>query len=236
MENINAIDLGLPSGLLWADRNIGAESPEDSGLYFQWGDTQGYTKEQIVSDSDDAKFFYEFDYKFFVEGEDEFDCNMSKYNDTDGKNVLDLEDDAAHILIGGNWRMPTKKDFEELVSNTDIFVVLDNGEEVKAKILDVEIVYVSIYFEWEKRLGENFKGIKFCKINDNSVYIFVPAAGVACIGSVHHIGQCCCLFSSSVENTYCESAWNFGAATDGGGVDFAEVRYNGNQIRGVLNK
>ena len=194
MENINAIDLGLPSGLLWADRNIGAESPEDSGLYFQWGDTQGYTKEQIVSDSDDAKFFYEFDYKFFVEGEDEFDCNMSKYNDT------------------------------------------DNGEEVKAKILDVEIVYVSIYFEWEKRLGENFKGIKFCKINDNSVYIFVPAAGVACIGSVHHIGQFCCLFSSSVENKHCESAWNFGAATDGGGVDFAEVRYNGNQIRGVLNK
>lgn len=35
------VDLGLPSGLKWADRNIGATSPEDYGLYFQWGDTVG---------------------------------------------------------------------------------------------------------------------------------------------------------------------------------------------------
>ena len=42
-----AVDLGLPSGLLWADRNVGATSPEDAGLYFAWGDTVGYTAEQI---------------------------------------------------------------------------------------------------------------------------------------------------------------------------------------------
>lgn len=41
------IDLGLPSSLLWVDRNIGASSPEESGLYFHWGDTQGYTAEQV---------------------------------------------------------------------------------------------------------------------------------------------------------------------------------------------
>jgi hypothetical protein len=39
------VDLGLPSGLLWADRNVGAISEYDYGLYFQWGDTKGYTKE-----------------------------------------------------------------------------------------------------------------------------------------------------------------------------------------------
>ena len=44
MEKTNTIDLGLPSGLLWADRNIGAENPEGAGLYFQWGDTVGYKK------------------------------------------------------------------------------------------------------------------------------------------------------------------------------------------------
>ena len=38
-----AIDLGLPSGRLWADRNVGAEKETDYGLYFQWGDTVGYT-------------------------------------------------------------------------------------------------------------------------------------------------------------------------------------------------
>lgn len=46
-DSYKAIDLGLPSGILWADRNIGAATPEDSGLYFQWGDTQGYTAEQV---------------------------------------------------------------------------------------------------------------------------------------------------------------------------------------------
>lgn len=45
-----AINLGLPSGKLWADKNIGAATPEDSGLYFQWGDTQGYTAEQVGSE------------------------------------------------------------------------------------------------------------------------------------------------------------------------------------------
>ena len=44
------VDLGLPSGLLWADRNIGASSPEDYGLYFQWGDTVGYTADQVGKD------------------------------------------------------------------------------------------------------------------------------------------------------------------------------------------
>lgn len=41
------VDLGLPSGTLWADRNIGAASPEDAGLYFQWGDTQGWRRDQV---------------------------------------------------------------------------------------------------------------------------------------------------------------------------------------------
>ena len=38
---IKMIDLGLPSGRLWADRNVGAEKPEDYGQYFMHGDTEG---------------------------------------------------------------------------------------------------------------------------------------------------------------------------------------------------
>ena len=42
------VDLGLPSGLLWATCNVGASSPEQAGLYFAWGETTGYAAEQIT--------------------------------------------------------------------------------------------------------------------------------------------------------------------------------------------
>ena len=92
-----AIDLGLPSGILWADRNIGAATPEDAGLYFQWGDTQGYTTEQ-VGDGEGLKAFSWADYKFSIDGSS---SNFSKYNASDSKTVLDLEDDAARVNMGG---------------------------------------------------------------------------------------------------------------------------------------
>lgn len=41
------VDLGLPSGTLWATCNVGASKPSEYGLYFQWGDTKGYTKDQV---------------------------------------------------------------------------------------------------------------------------------------------------------------------------------------------
>lgn len=44
------VDLGLPSGTLWAKMNVGAKSETDAGLYFAWGETQGYTAEQVGVD------------------------------------------------------------------------------------------------------------------------------------------------------------------------------------------
>ena len=44
------VDFGLPSGTLWATCNVGASKPSDTGLYFQWGDTKGYTAEQVGKD------------------------------------------------------------------------------------------------------------------------------------------------------------------------------------------
>lgn len=143
MEKINTIDLGLPSGLLWADRNIGAESPEGAGLYFQWGDTIGCEKEQIGRREKGLRQCNFDNYKFFVEGdgEDEFDCIMTKYNDTDGKQVLDLEDDMVHAMLGDNWRTPTMDDFIELIQNTDLYIVLKSGEEIKG---NYEVNYPSL--------------------------------------------------------------------------------------------
>lgn len=95
------VDLGLPSGTLWAKMNAGAESETDTGLYFAWGETQGYTAEQVGVD----KQFSWSDYKFNPSGDG---STFTKYNLTDNKVVLDAEDDAAAVNMGGEWHMPTK--------------------------------------------------------------------------------------------------------------------------------
>ena len=103
------IDLGLQSGTLWATCNVGASKPSDVGLYFQWGDTSGYTADQVGKD----KQFTWNDYKFSIDGSD---SNFSKYN-TAGA-TLELMDDAAHANMGGDWHMPTPEQIEELIDNT----------------------------------------------------------------------------------------------------------------------
>lgn len=105
------VDLGLPSGTLWAKCNVGAEAETEYGLYFQWGDTQGYTADQVGTD----KAFTWNDYKYgSYDLTDTINYGMTKYNATDGETVLDLEDDAAHVNMGGEWRIPTKEQFLEL--------------------------------------------------------------------------------------------------------------------------
>ena len=96
------VDLGLPSGLKWASCNVGASKPEEFGLYFAWGETEGY--EIGKSPSWD-------DYKFGT-----LDA-LTKYNEADGLTVLELEDDAAY-QSDNTCRMPTKADVKELIANT----------------------------------------------------------------------------------------------------------------------
>lgn len=100
------VDLSLPSGTLWATENI--KDSNGNNLYFTWGDTQGYAASQVGTD----KNFSWDDYKFGTSD------NLTKYNSTDGKTILDSEDDAATVLWGENWCMPTKEQFQELVANT----------------------------------------------------------------------------------------------------------------------
>ena len=108
------IDLGLPSGTLWADKNVGAEKPEDFGLYFAWGETEGY------SGITENKGFYWGDYKLCSGGSSD---TLTKYNNNsltgvvDNLTVLEQVDDAAY-QVDNSCRMPTKSDFEELTTNT----------------------------------------------------------------------------------------------------------------------
>ena len=91
-------------GLKWATMNVGANSVTDIGLYFQWGDTQGYTANQ-AGDGEGQKYFGVDDYIYY---NDEY---FTKYNETDGKITLDLTDDAVNAAWGSQWRMPTVSEF-----------------------------------------------------------------------------------------------------------------------------
>ena len=109
-EKVTAIDLGLPSGTLWADRNVGAKSQYDYGLFFSWGNTKGYRPN--TGDMDWGDFDNAFDCKF----------TSDEYAKTPGAKLeddIDLEHDAAHINMGEHWKMPTAEQFQELYDNCD---------------------------------------------------------------------------------------------------------------------
>ena len=112
-EKEGYVDLGLPSGTLWAICNIGASKPEENGDYFAWGETKGYKSGK--------KNFSWKNYKWSGSrnrnGVLTKYCNDGKYGKkgfTDDKKELDLEDDAAYVNWGSNWRIPSKAQTEEL--------------------------------------------------------------------------------------------------------------------------
>lgn len=92
------VDLGLPSGLLWAETNIGAETFADDGDYFAWGETASKSSYSWLK------------YKY-----GQSSSNITKYNEADRKTVLDKEDDAAYVNWGSSCRLPTVAEFCELV-------------------------------------------------------------------------------------------------------------------------
>jgi hypothetical protein len=98
------VDLGLPSGTLWATCNLGATSPEEYGDYFAWGEVE-------------PKEVYDWSTYKWCNGAD---STLTKYcidgacGIVDNKTVLDPEDDAAYVNWGPSWRMPTMEQLLEL--------------------------------------------------------------------------------------------------------------------------
>ncbi len=127
------IDLGLPSRTLWATYNIGALLPEEGGNFFAWGETES---------KDD---FAENEYHFYQDGV------VDKYSMSEGKNILDPEDDAATQNWGDDWCMPSVEQALELNDET----------------------YVTQ--EWTQ-IG-NMYGLKITSKTFPENYIFLPAAG-----------------------------------------------------------
>ena len=97
----NCVDLGLPSGLLWAKSNMGTTVPTEIGDYYAWGETSPKKK------------YHGNNYKHYTGS----DLDIKKYNEKDWKTVLELEDDAANANLGVGYRIPTREDWEELLDN-----------------------------------------------------------------------------------------------------------------------
>ena len=103
------VDLGLPSGTLWAETNIGASTPYEIGYYLAWGETK-------------AKTIYSWDtYKWGNT------TNITKYNSKDNKATLDTTDDAASACWGKKFHTPTRIEFQELIDKCEWAWVLDNN-------------------------------------------------------------------------------------------------------------
>ena len=131
------VDLGLPSGTLWATCNIGANSPEDYGDYFAWGETE-------------TKSFYSWGtYKWMESGQSSFEY-INKYTFEDdqtsgtwyygtrfvGDGITELEpgDDAATSCWGSDWRMPSKDQFDELMDERYITTTWTKQNGVAGRI------------------------------------------------------------------------------------------------------
>jgi len=108
-NNHGYVDLGLPSGTMWATMNVGASSPEDYGNYYAWGETE-------------PKEIYNTDTYRYHDGTD-----FTKYNDSDGLTTLEPSDDAATVNWGDGWEMPTHDEFIELIENCDTTLASQNG-------------------------------------------------------------------------------------------------------------
>ncbi|MCR5547264.1 MAG: leucine-rich repeat domain-containing protein [Bacteroidales bacterium] len=116
-----AVDLGL--SVKWANINIGATSPEEYGGFFAWGETEpkyDYSWGTYKLCNGDAHKLTKY---CPVDRADYWDGTGTP----DGKTVLDPEDDAAHVNWGGNWRMPTDAEWEELKDNCTWTLTMQNG-------------------------------------------------------------------------------------------------------------
>lgn len=149
------VDLGLPSGTLWATCNVGAASPEESGDYFAWGETQtkadfSWSTYSLCEGSGSSLVAY---------------CTSTKYGTVDQVLELKTTDDAASALWGSAWCMPTEAQARELISEqyTTIKQVRLNGQDgymISSVSRDASIFFPAVgYANATKKLED---GVSAC--------------------------------------------------------------------------
>ena len=177
----NGYDYVEIGGLKWATMNVGANSVTDYGLYFQWGDINGYIALQCGSGTFQKPFGWA-DYKYGNGTSSPGANGMTRYNSSDLLTRLDIVDDAAHANWSGMWRMPTTAEFQAL------------GNAVNR-------AWTSDY------QGSGVPGIICTDKTDSSKVLFFPACGYCYNGSVYNVGSygyywSSSLYSSNVQDAY----------------------------------
>ena len=236
------IDIGLPSGTLWADRNIGATDIYDGGKLFQWGDPTPYDIPEHTGNTvnEGQKMFRWDDYKWNPSGDG---STFTKYNSADGKITLDPEDDAAHVNMGGTWKMPTKEQVAELFKGTtqELYAKLTDGSD-PVKVAEGTFNVNDEWGNWAYIDGhtsnEAFGKLTHMKLlsksNDN--FLIVPSSIYIFDGSVKTVGRQGSFWSSSLSSKDVTSAWSGNFFQDGYGVDSASWRFMGLGVRGVVSQ
>lgn len=212
----NAVDLGLPSGTLWADRNLGASLNTGIGWYFAWGETRkrvptkykflngvikrewgvredifdGKITKYVIPDGRTDKQWYK------ANGDYDFYGNQTYSFTGDGKYVLDLCDDAAHVNWGGEWHIPTSEQCRELY------------ESCKWN-------YTDNYY------GKGIEGWQAVGPNGNS--IFLPKTGIE-INKNDYVNKKL-VPAKHIESDFC-GYWNSEIASGSVGVEIQEGENN----------
>lgn len=178
----NYVDLGLPSGTLWATCNVGADKPEDYGGYYAWGETE-------------EKSYYDWSTYKYCKGSLPIltkYCNKSSYGYngfTDTGTVLESGDDVAHVKWGGDWRMPTDAEWSELRSSSNCtWTWYGSG--------NTEFGGTAGYKVTSRKSGYE------------SDFIFLPASGYRYYGSLYDVGSYGNYWSSSLYESGPDCAWN----------------------------
>ena len=192
-------------GPYWAETNIGAEKPEDYGLYFWWGDTIGYRREGnawVASDGSSRNFEFSED-NTPTYGKNNATLRHEGWMTSSG--VLSPVHDAAHVHWGGGWRMPTKQELDDLGSKCDWTWTTQNG--VKGYVVKGRGAYAG-------------------------ASIFLPAAGYGHGASLDYAGSFGNYWSSVPYSDY-GSSWRL-YFTSGYHVTSNYYRSRGQSVRPVL--
>ena len=188
------VDLGLPSGTLWATCNLGASSPEEYGDYFSWGETEpkesySWSNYKWCNGTGDVMTKY---------------CLSSEYGQVDNKESIELSDDAARASWGGDWRIPTETELEEL--------------------------RVKCTWEWTTQNGYN--GYKVTS-KKNGQSIFLPAAGWRYDAYESRVGSDGYYWSSTPDEISADNACDLYFSEGYHFVDW-DYRFDGRSVRPVL--
>lgn len=199
------VDLGLPSGTLWATCNVGAGTPEASGYYFAWGETQPKPTYSVknckysIFDNNRYRYYQERgisakEYEYY---------KYTKYSDSDHLIILQPDDDAATIQWGNGWHSPTYIEWNELIAYCNLKLTYQN-----------EVL-----------------GMLVTAPNGNS--IFLPAVGYRDINDLYGMSENGLYWSSSLDDDTPNYAYYFLYGNSGRYKMSQGDRYLGCSVRAV---